>query len=359
MAAFVRGAAMSDTLFARFPATATDARSLAKLCELLRQRGQHGDALIAGEAALAAAPGDTAISTLVHMSLSHGVPSWHGPMLRDEPRNRAYAAAIKRLVKPGMLVLEIGSGAGLLSMMAARAGAQVITCELNPVVEATARAIVERNGLSDRITIIGERSSDLRVGVDLPRRADLLMSELFDDTLFGDHIMQHVGDALDRLLVPDARVIPCGSSVQCQLVAFQDDLDPGPVAMVEGFDMSLVNLLAPPTSDSQRVKPPQSERRSDVQSALTMDFDSEGSFGGEKQTISFISRGGRIDGMAQWLRIDFGDGIFYENDPFGEAWSHWGSPYHPFHEPLETKKGDRVDVTLELVQNVLTVRHGR
>lgn len=350
---------MSEKLLSRFPAAATDARSLAELCDLLRQRGQHADALAAGEAALAEDPHDTAVRTLVQMALSRGVPSWHGPMLRDEPRNRAYAAAIKRLVKPGMLVLEIGSGAGLLSMMAARAGAQVITCELNPIVEATAREIIERNGLSDRITIIGERSSDLKVGIDMPRRADLLMSELFDDTLFGDHIMQHIDDAVNRLLVPGAPIIPCGSSVQCQLVAFDEGMDHAPVAMVDGFDMSLVNLLAPASADSQRIKPPQAERRSDIRSALTMNYESNASFGPEREAVSFTSRGGQVDGVAQWLRIEFGDGVFYENDPFGEAWSHWGSPFHAFNEPLDTAKGDRIDVEVELIRNVLTMTLAR
>ena len=52
------------------------------------------------------------------------VPRWHFPMLADQARNAAYAKAIKAKVKPGDVVLDIGCGAGLTAMLAARAGAK-------------------------------------------------------------------------------------------------------------------------------------------------------------------------------------------------------------------------------------------
>jgi SAM-dependent methyltransferase len=53
--------------------------------------------------------------------------------LRDDARVSAYETAIRRAVRPGMRVLEIGCGTGLFAMMAARAGAgRVISYEQNP-----------------------------------------------------------------------------------------------------------------------------------------------------------------------------------------------------------------------------------
>ena len=52
------------------------------------------------------------------------------------------ARAIRRVVRPGIHVLEISTGGGLLAMFAAQAGARVTTCEAHPTIATTARAIV-------------------------------------------------------------------------------------------------------------------------------------------------------------------------------------------------------------------------
>ena len=71
------------------------------------------------------------------------VPIWHLSMMNDTTRNDAYSAAINRAVEEEMLVLEIGTGSGLLSMMAADSGAkQVITSETIETISKTAREII-------------------------------------------------------------------------------------------------------------------------------------------------------------------------------------------------------------------------
>jgi type II protein arginine methyltransferase len=54
--------------------------------------------------------------------MSDLIPNWHIPMIRDTIRNRAFHQAIRKYVKPNLHVLDIGTGTGLLSMMAVRAG---------------------------------------------------------------------------------------------------------------------------------------------------------------------------------------------------------------------------------------------
>src|ERR1044072_84243 len=61
------------------------------------------------------------------------IPRWHFEMLNDEKRNVAFEQALSRAITPETIVLDIGSGTGLLAMMAARAGArETITCEMVP-----------------------------------------------------------------------------------------------------------------------------------------------------------------------------------------------------------------------------------
>ena len=75
------------------------------------------------------------------------ISRWHIPMINDHERNKAYSKAIKLAVKENDYVLEIGTGSGLLSMMAIDAGAKkVITCEPNESISELAKKIITKNG---------------------------------------------------------------------------------------------------------------------------------------------------------------------------------------------------------------------
>ena len=92
------------------------------------------------------ANGDVAITSEV-------VP-WHFPMMNDNVRNDAYENALKAALRSGGTVLDIGSGSGLLAMMAARHGAtQITTCEVVSMVAEKAKIIIERNGFKEKIQI--------------------------------------------------------------------------------------------------------------------------------------------------------------------------------------------------------------
>ena len=56
-------------------------------------------------------------------------------------------------VRPGERVLEIGAGAGLAAVMAARAGAVVIATDVRPESVACTRENAERNGVTDRVDV--------------------------------------------------------------------------------------------------------------------------------------------------------------------------------------------------------------
>lgn len=345
---------MTDDILARYPDVAGKPLAMALFCRALRERGFDDDALAMGDAAIAASPDDMAVRDLVRDALSAGVPKWHVPMLNDAARNRCYADAIARLVRPGMLVFEIGTGGGLLGLLAARAGAQVVTCESNPIVAAAAAAVFRRNGLADRITLLRKLSTGV-TPADLPRPADLLISELFSDTLFGEGILPFVEDARQRLLHPGARVVPGRSALRCALVELRPDALPRPVGTVEGFDMSPVNLLAPPGAAGRSIRAAGSDLRSAPLSALPMDYEAPGAFGAMRERVSFVSTGGRVHGIAQWLRIDFGDGVIFENDPFAGT-SHWASRFFAFAGPIETAPGEPVTMDIRVVRRQLLMR---
>ncbi len=87
--------------------------------------------------------------------INRTVPQWHFSLVQDHARNAAYDAALRRAVTPTSRVLEIGTGTGLLAMMAARAGAAaVVTCEVVPAIAEKATDIVAHNGYGDRVRVV-------------------------------------------------------------------------------------------------------------------------------------------------------------------------------------------------------------
>ncbi|HSV88404.1 MAG TPA: 50S ribosomal protein L11 methyltransferase [Bacteroidales bacterium] len=129
----------------------------------------------------------------------------HIRMLNDYRRTLSYKEAIAETVKPGDVVLDIGTGTGVLAMMAARAGAKMVyAVEREPNMASLAEKLFEKNQLHNRIQIICGKSTE----IELPGKADVMISEIVGNDPLAEGIIPTTNDALHRLLKPDARLIP-------------------------------------------------------------------------------------------------------------------------------------------------------
>jgi hypothetical protein len=86
-----------------------------------------------------------------HIDQGHYAPlDYHRRLLDDPWRLDAYDRALRLLVEPGMRVIDIGTGTGVLAMLAAKLGARVHAVESTPVAD-LAEQLFKHNGLHDRI----------------------------------------------------------------------------------------------------------------------------------------------------------------------------------------------------------------
>eukprot|EP01042_Synura_sphagnicola_P000077 gene77-77_t len=132
-------------------------------------------------------------------------------MLNDQVRNSAYFNAIKAALSsyPNCEVLDIGGGSGLLSIYAVLAGAShVYCCEVSKPLSDIAKQIISDHAFNDKITVIPKHSYDLQIGQDLKERVSVIVTELVDSGLLGEHIVSVLADARSRLLRPDGLIIP-------------------------------------------------------------------------------------------------------------------------------------------------------
>ena len=81
----------------------------------------------------------------------------HRLMLQDALRMDTYRQAIQRSVRPGMRVMDLGTGTGILAMWAAQAGDEVVADEPHAVIERLQRE-ARLAGASELITIDGVRA---------------------------------------------------------------------------------------------------------------------------------------------------------------------------------------------------------
>ncbi|WP_422064221.1 50S ribosomal protein L11 methyltransferase [Shimia sp.] len=173
------------------------------------------------------------------------VPRWHFPMLADTDRNSAYAKAIAAKVQHGDIVLDIGSGAGLTAMLAARAGAKhVYAVEHQPLIAAAAKRVIAANGLSDRVTVINKWSHNIVVGEDIPEKADVVLSEIVDSNLLGEGALATLKHAMTTLAKPNARAIPERGTLMAQLVESDALVAQWRPQLAEGFDLSAFHHFA-------------------------------------------------------------------------------------------------------------------
>ncbi|GIL85408.1 hypothetical protein Vretimale_10629 [Volvox reticuliferus] len=173
-------------------------------------------------------------------------PAMHQPLLQDRVLTAAWRDALAA-APPGALegrvVLEVGCGLGLLSMMAAKAGAaRVIAVDGSEGAVDAARRIIKANGLQDKIIVV---HGAIEVIEELPGVApggvDLVISNWMGPGLLAGGMMHSVSHAVKKWLRPGGVVLPDQVSLWAAGLEDREALQEAKESWsrVAGFDMSM------------------------------------------------------------------------------------------------------------------------
>ena len=329
------------------------------LAVMLSDAGRKIEALDQFRRAQALQPGNIHIEHQIRRLSAEMVPFWHIPMLNDVRRNDAFEAAIIAALAqtgPDARVLDIGTGTGLLSMMAARAGAQSVTaCEMVPIIADMARQIIADNGYGTQITVHTAPSTELRVGEHLDERADILVSEILSSDLLTEHVIDTFEDAHARLLKPDAIVIPRAASAIGCLVESQVLADYVFVDQVSGFDISRFGALASPKLPIHGTMTDWKRLSDDVE-LVHIDLTRTQHQSDLHLLQINVLEDGIATGIVQWMHVDLADGITFDNHPDGYTDGGWLQVLHNFPEPVAVRAGDVLNVAVGHDRVTLIVR---
>ncbi|MEE9382774.1 MAG: 50S ribosomal protein L11 methyltransferase [Nannocystaceae bacterium] len=263
-------------------------------------------------------------------------------MLSDGVRMQAYRRAIEAVVQPNDVVVDLGAGTGIMSLIAARAGAaHVYAIEQSDAID-LARRTASANGLADRITFVQGVSRE----VTLPVRANVLLSETLGSFGLDENTLEFTMDARDRFLRPQARLLPCG--LQTFVAPVELAAHRRKIAFwreIEGFDfspacedlsgrMSLARVGA-----RDLVAEPQLFSEHNLATVSDCEVASTLYFGVQRRAI--------IDGFAGWFCADLGAGISIRTSP-SDALTHWQQAFFPLREAVHVVGGDIVELRLRV-----------
>ena len=265
----------------------------------------------------------------------------HRGLLQDAVRTNAFRDAIRRSVTPDSVVLDLGTGSGILSFFACEAGARRVFA-VDATHSADLASFLSRQlGFADRIRVIHDRSTNIEV----PERANLLVTETLGAFGFNEQILSSVIDARARLLTVDAVIIP--RSIDLYLVPVDD------ASIYErrvnwwngkpyGFDFSPLAVFASnivfvgSVGSVSFLAQPERAIAADLTTIETPDVSGRAHF--------TTTRGGLLHGFAGWFRATLADGIELSNEVPG---SHWEHVFLPLQSPIPVEEGTPIDVQLE------------
>ena len=139
-----------------------------------------------------------------HNTSSFGASRIHMVMLNDRVRTDAFIAGIKNTIKEGDVVLDIGTGSGILAIAAARAGAKRVYAIEASAIADVAQDAFNRSEVAEKITLLRGWSTQM----ELPEKADVLVSEIIGNDPFTENILPVFRDTAKRLLKQDAMILP-------------------------------------------------------------------------------------------------------------------------------------------------------
>ncbi|MCB9911265.1 MAG: methyltransferase domain-containing protein [Planctomycetes bacterium] len=277
---------------------------------------------------------------------SYADPGVHRLMLMDRVRTDAYRQAIRQLVGEESIVLDVGSGTGILSLFAAQAGAkEVHAAEASDMIHMAER-IADANSLHGPIRFHKGPVEAL----ELDKPVSILVSEWMGYFALAECMFESVLIARDKHLAPGGVMVP--SHVDMLLAPVEDsrlDFEHGFgfwEAPVFGFDFRELGdyercdplLTAPGVPFDALLGPACLLTTLDCQQGTSESF-----WFDVKRTLT-IERQGMLHGFAGWFDAHLAPGVCLSTGPEA-ALTHWRQSFFPM-RTTPVCAGDVLEVAL-------------
>ncbi len=299
------------------------------------------------------------METLVRMDFyfdSYAEISLQRLMVSDRSRTDAFAKGIQEVINGGERVIDVGTGTGLLAMLAAKSGAKKVYAIDQAVIAKAAEESVNKNGLTDRVEIVHGDAANFQ----LVEPVDLIVSEWLGHFAFAETMLDDVITCRDANLKEGGGMLP--SNMQLMLAPLDSSLlydDEGPgfwKANIHGIDFSHLERLEVQQAIGAKTFVPPEDLIASGQALVTLDLatcsiDAPWK-SGELEFV--VERDGRLDGFAGWFVAQLSPSVTLDTAP-SQPLTHWRQTYFAF-PPKQVKKGQRLKIRYALSKHPVEER---
>ena len=248
-------------------------------------------------------------------------------LLSHKSRLEKFRTSIRHVVTEESIVIDIGTGAGVLAILAAKAGAnRVIALDINENSIEYARAVAKQNGVDDRIEFVHSHFGDYYPS----ERADVVICEMLSSMMLVEQQIPAALHANNHMLKEGGFLLP--HKVDIYMVPVECD------TMHQRWTFSDISFIPLP----QTLDRDQATDLSKIALVKAFDFTADDIDTEVDVALSFnIVDDGTVTGFAGMFEACLLPDIKLSMD------DGWRDLYLPLKKSLNAKKGDALQVHLQ------------
>jgi protein arginine N-methyltransferase 1 len=255
-----------------------------------------------------------------------------------------FAKALAATIRPGDIVVDLGAGSGILSVLACGAGARRAYAIEDTDAVSIARALVAATPYRDRIEIVHARSFDIT----LPEQADVLVADVHSTFGLQEQGLGAMLDARTRLLKAGGRLVPATMRLfvaPAEAADLYDTKVNGWRRVAHGVNLEPVRDLAVNSLHPGRLAPAQ--LLAPPAALCTVDFARAASahLGGRVRVTA--TRAGMLHGVCGGIVTTLADRIEISNLPGDPGTSNFAHAFLPIDTPVEVSAGDDLEIQVD------------
>jgi protein arginine N-methyltransferase 1 len=277
----------------------------------------------------------------------------HENMLADRTRVESYFTAIIKYVHEGDIVVDAGTGSGILSFFAhLKHPRKIYAIDDSDILE-IAKIVADKNGMSDISFFKGSSQS-----FTIPEKADVIIQEQMGAWLFNGNMVDSVIDLRDRILKKGGKILPNSFELFIEPVKMKDDYL---VPFI--WEQNIHNI------DFQCLKKKKGEMAKEHFYRTIKPYEVECFLSVPAPILSFnletisslkdlpsvlkshkiVVKNERLDGFCLYFRAIFDEDIILDKSPLRTESSHscWENPIYRA-EAEQIQKGDVIELTFSI-----------